>query len=127
MVYKVFDVLQGSRGDVCQRFTREESLVGRDDDVVERKQACQRVVIDNLVRLVFVEVLAFFLVYIQSRRTDFLVLQSFNQGVGMNQLPAPGVDNHNAVFHLTDGIIVDEVFGLFRQGAVQGNDIGAVV
>lgn len=59
---EVPDVLQGGGGDVAQRLLREVGLVGGDDDVVERQQARQRVVVDNLVRAVFVEVLALLLV-----------------------------------------------------------------
>ena len=59
---EVPDVLQGGGGDVAQCLLREVGLVGGDDDVVERQQARQRVVVDNLVRAVFVEVLALLLV-----------------------------------------------------------------
>ena len=45
----------------------------------------------------------------------------------MDELSPSGIDNHHAVFHLADGIVVDEVFGLFGKGAVQGNDVRAMV
>lgn len=34
----------------------------------------------------------------------------------MDELSPSGIDNHHAVFHLADGIVVDEVFGLFGKG-----------
>ncbi len=124
---EVPDVLQGGGGDVAQRLLREVGLVGGDDDVVERQQARQRVVVDNLVRAVFVEVLALLLVDIQSGRSDLFVFQSFDEGVGVDELSAAGVDDHHAVLHLADGVVVDEVLRLLRQGAVQGDDVRAVV
>ena len=96
---EVPDVLQGGGGDVAQRLLREVGLVGGDDDVVERQQARQRVVVDNLVRAVFVEVLALLLVDVQSGRPDLFVFQSFDEGVGVDELSAAGVDDHHAVLH----------------------------
>ena len=90
---EVPDVLQGGGGDVAQRLLREVGLVGGDDDVVERQQTGQRVVVDDLVRAVFVEVLALFLVDVQSGRAYLLVLQPFDEGVGVDQLSAAGVDD----------------------------------
>ena len=41
----------------------------------------------------------------------------------MNQLSASGIDNHYALFHLADGVVVNEIFGLLGERTVQGNDV----
>ena len=40
----------------------------------------------------------------------------------MDELSPAGIDNHYAVFHLTDGVVVNQVSGLLRERAVQGDD-----
>ncbi len=45
----------------------------------------------------------------------------------MDELSTSGIDNHYSVLHFTDGIVVDEIFGLFSQRAVQGDDIRIVI
>ena len=45
----------------------------------------------------------------------------------MDELSTSGIDNHYSVLHFTDGIVVDEIFGLLSQRAVQGDDIRIVI
>lgn len=45
----------------------------------------------------------------------------------MDELSPAGVDNHYAVLHLTDGVVVNQVSGLLRERAVQGDDVRAAV
>lgn len=89
-----------------------------DDYIVEREQTGEYIIVDDAVGLIFIKVFAFFLVYVESCGTYFLVLQSFNQRIGMNQLPATGIDNHYSVFHFADGVVVYQVFGLFSERTV---------
>ena len=92
--------------------------MGGYDYIIERQQACQYIVVDDTVRFVFIEVLALLFIHIQSGRTDLFIFQSLDQCIGVDQLSTAGVDDHHAVFHLTDGVVVDQILGLLREGAV---------
>ena len=84
-VEKILDILQRSLGDVVHRLGREEGLVRRDDHIGEEQQPRQRVVVDDRVRPVFVEVVAFLLVDVQPRRTDLLAFERFDQRFGLDK------------------------------------------
>ena len=48
---------------------------------------------------------------------------TFDQIVSLNQSTSGGVDQDHAVFHLLDGLAVDQVIGVVHQRAVQGDQI----
>ena len=50
--------------------------MGGYDDVVKRQKASQNIVVDHDIGMVFVEIVAFFFIYIKPRRTDFFIFQS---------------------------------------------------
>src|SRR5512145_1910532 len=51
-------------------------------------------------------------------------LETGDHGRGIDECSAAGVDDHHAWFHSCDGLRVDDVPGLQRQGSVQRDDIG---
>lgn len=126
-VEKILDILQRSLGDVVHRLGREEGLVRRDDHIGEEQQPRQRVVVDDRVRPVFVEVVAFLLVDVQPRRADLLAFERFDQRFGLDKLSAAGVDDHHAAFHAGDRGLVDEVLRLVGERAVERDDVRTAV
>ena len=118
LIFEIPYILQSRCCDVGQRFTGKESLMGGYEYIIERQQACQYIVVDDTVRFVFIEVLALLLIYIHYGRTDLFIFQYLDQCIGVDQLSTAGVDDHYAVFHLTDGVVVDQILGLLREGAV---------
>ena len=109
------------------RLGREEGLVRRDDHIGEEQQPRQRVVVDDRVRPVFVEVVAFLLVDVQPRRADLLAFERFDQRFGLDKLSAAGVDDHHAAFHAGDRGLVDEVLRLVGERAVERDDVRTAV
>ena len=61
---EVTDIGEGRVGDILCRLGGEEGLVGGHDDVVEGEQTSQRIVVNDLVALVLVEVRLFFLLHV---------------------------------------------------------------
>lgn len=59
------------------------------DHIIKRKQTGQYIIVDNFIRLVFIEVFALLLVHVQTGRRDLLFLQAFDQVVGVDQLARP--------------------------------------
>ena len=120
-------VLHGRMGDVGQCLPREEPLMRGDDHVVERQQPGQHVVIQNAVRGILVEVGRLLFVDVQPRGADPLLLQTVDQRLGMDQLPAARVDEHDTRLHLRDGHVADHVARRIGQRAVQRNNVRTVV
>ena len=63
-LHEVTDVGEGRMGDILCRLGGEEGLMGGHDDVVEGEQTSQRIVVDDLVTLVLVEVRLFLLIHV---------------------------------------------------------------
>ena len=103
MIDKIFYVLQGGCGNILHCFMCEKSLMRSDDYIVEREQTGEYIIVDNAVGLIFIKVFAFFLVYVQSCGTYFLVFQPFNQRIGMN----PVSYTHLCFSNSENGTLVD--------------------
>ena len=86
MAAEVFDILKGGLCNVMQGLFREKSLMRSNDHIIKRKQTGQYIIVDNFIRLVFIEVFALLLVPVQTGRRDLLFLQAFDQVVGVDQL-----------------------------------------
>ena len=63
--------------------------------------------------------------YVERRARDFAGLQAVNQGCFVDQSAARSIDNSDAIFHLGDGLSVDQVFGIGRKCGVDRNKIRA--
>ena len=115
MAAEVFDILKGGLCNVMQGLFREKSLMRSNDHIIKRKQTGQYIIVDNFIRLVFIEVFALLLVHVQTGRRDLLFLKAFDQVVGVDQLAPACIDDHYAFLHLVDGVFVDHIFCLVGQ------------
>ena len=127
LLFIVADVLERRVGDVAHGFAGEEGLVGGDDDVGEREEAGEGVVVDDFVGLVLVEVVALFLVNVEAGGAYLLIFQALDKLVGVDELTAPGVDNHDAGLHFINRLAVDEIFCFGRERAVESDDVRVLV
>ena len=91
---------------------REEALVAGHDDVGEREQARERVVVDQAARVVLVEVPRLLLVHVEPEVADAPRLEPVDHGAGVDEPAAAGVDEHHAGLHAGDAAPVDEVVRL---------------
>ncbi|MNJ45349.1 hypothetical protein D3C77_404390 [compost metagenome] len=97
--------------------------MGGDDHVGEGQQAGQYVVLQRQVGAVLEEQLGFFLVDIQAEVTQLAVLQGLDQRRRIDQCATAGIDQHRAGLQLRQALRVDQVAGVFGQGAVQADDL----
>ena len=95
-----------------------------DDDVGHGNEPHQLVILDNVAGEVLIEEVALLLVNVQTGRAHLLVLDAGDQVLGVHQSAPGGIDNGDTLLHLVDGSGINDMPGLLRQGAVQGDDVG---
>ena len=95
--------------------------------VVERQQTRQHVVAHDAVRGILVEVGGLLLVDIETGRTDAPLLQPLDERLGMDELSAARVEQHNPRLHAGNRVGVNHVARLLGQRAVERDDIRAAV
>ena len=110
-------------GDLLHRFVCEERLVSGDDHVGERQQPGERVVLQDVRGQVFEEELVLLLVHVQAERAEPAGLERIDDGRGVDQPTAAGVDQHGAALHLPERIRVDHVMRLRCQRCMQRDDV----
>src|SRR5690606_13383830 len=93
----------------------------------EGQQAGEQVVLNDLVGEVLEEQLLLFLVHVEAQVAYLAALQRLDGRLRVDERAPAGVDQHNAVAHLTERRRIDEVIGLRRERAVQRDDIRACV
>src|SRR5690606_10916303 len=111
-------------GDVGQRLPGEEALVTGDEPVRKGEQSGEDVVLDDRVREILEEEIGFFLVNIQSERSQLAALERVDQRARIHQGAAAGVDEHRSRLHSRQGCGVDEVVSIRREWQVQRDDVG---
>ena len=79
--------------------------------------------LQDLVGTVLIDVGTFLFIYVQADSGEFAGADSFDQIVGLNQRAAGSVDQKDAVLHLLDRIMVDQMIGIVHQRAVQGDQV----
>jgi len=112
----------GGAGLAC-----EEALMGGDEDVGERHQAGEDVVLDDLIGQVLEEQVALFFVDIKPDGADVAGFERRDQGAGVDHRSAAGVDEHCAGLHGGQCRGADEVARCGCQRAVEGDDVAAGV
>lgn len=93
-------------GDGLHGLYGEEAHVGGDEDVGEGGEPCQVVILDDFIGAVFVEEAFLFLVYVQADAAEFFGQEAVDQGLGVNEAAAGGVDQ------VAPSFIMDMVFSL---------------
>lgn len=127
VVFKIrTDIADRCLGDVVQRVLRQEGLVGGDDDVGHGDQPGQQVVAEDVAGQVPEEDVQLLLIYVKAGRADFAGLDALQKRLRVDERPAGGIQDHHALFHTGNGVCVDHVTGLRRQGTVDRDDIAAL-
>ena len=124
VITEVADVLQSGGGNVGQGLAREERLVGCEQDIVERKQAGEDVILNDSIGDILVEIAAFFFIDIETRRADVTRLEPIDKGFGVDESATTRVDNHDTLLHLGNGFGVDNVMVVLGERAVERDDVG---
>lgn len=122
-LFKFQKILDGYCGNIAERLFCEERLMRGDNDIWHRDQPYQCVIFNNFLRAVLIEQVDLFFVHVQSRSSDFMAFQPFNEHFRIYQSAAGCVDNHNAGLHAGDSGVVDHMPGLVGQRAVQRDDV----
>lgn len=122
---KVCDIIQGSLCDIFQNILSKKGLMPGDNHVWKGEQASKDVILNNPIGQILKEQVGLFLVDIQRESADFAGFESLNCRFGVDQCPAAGVDQHDAVLHLLQSMNVDKMVRFRRQRTVQSNDIGS--
>ena len=120
---EVADVLQSGGGNVRHGFAREERLMGREQHIVKGEQAGEHVVLNDGIGDILVEVAALFLIDIETGRADMARLEPIDKCLSVDESATTCVDNHDSLFHLGNGIGVDNVMVVLGERAVQGDDV----
>ena len=114
-------------GDFAEGVVGEEGLVAGDEDVGEGKQAGKQVVLEDLGGAVFKKEAGLLLVDVDGEVADVALLQAADDGGGVENSTAAGVDEKDALFHLGKGVVVDQVPGGGKQGNVEGENVEMTV
>ena len=91
------------------------------------QQSGQSLVMFFQVASVFEEVFMFFFANVHTYATEFASFNCVSQSFGVNQTATSNVDEDNAVFHLSDSILVDHVSCCGHQRAVDGDNISTSI
>ena len=87
------------------------------------RQTTENVILNHIVRLIFKEQIALILIDVHTERADFLLFQRVNRRLRIDQAAAAGIDDHHAIFHLTEGGGVQQMMVFRRQRTVQRNHV----
>lgn len=119
-----FEVSEGDLRDFLQGVVREERLVRGNDDVIEREEPGESVIFEDLVGMIFEEKVGFFFVDVERSAGDGAVSEGIDEGVGIDERAARGVDENGAGLDHLEGLCVDHVAVFCGERAVKGDDIG---
>ncbi|MNL12556.1 hypothetical protein D3C87_1334280 [compost metagenome] len=97
--------------------------MGRDDDVRERQQPRQNIVLQRQVGPILEEQLRLFFIHIQPQITQLPALEGVNQRGRVHQATATGIDQHCPRLHVRQGFAVDQMLALIVERAVQADDL----
>ena len=73
-----------------------------DQHIGKGQKTLENIIVDDFVREILEKQVAFLFVNIKRDTADLLALKSFDQGLGIDQRPPAGVDDHNAGSHHCD-------------------------
>lgn len=124
-MHEVGEIPDSDLCDLPQGFLGEECLVSAHEDVVESGEPHQLVVLDDGAGVVVVEEGALVLVHVEGEPAELLVLQRRDDGLGVDEPAARGVDEHGALLHLAQRLLIDDVARAVHERAVQAHDVGA--
>lgn len=116
------DVVEGAGSDPLHGLLGEVSLMAGDEDVVEGEQAGQLVVLEDIHGEVAVEDTCLGLVDVQPGAGQVLVLESVDEGFGVDEAATGGVDEDGPGGHELEGSCINNVIRLGAEGKVQGDD-----
>ena len=122
-VGKVEQVPHRCVGNVRKRFFGQKGLVRGDDDVRHGDQPRQRVVLQNVSRVVLKKDVGFLFVNVKTSRADLAGLDACKQCLGIDQRAARGVDKDHALFHGCKALCVHHMARFGRERAVERNDV----
>ena len=95
----------------------------RQDHVRARDEQRERVVVDDRVGAVLVEEVRFLLVDVQPGAAHGAAVQRVQQRFAVDQRAARGIQDKDALFHLGEGVAVQDVPRVRRQRAVQRDHV----
>ncbi len=121
--FKSFKILQGCPGDTGHGFFGEEGLMPGDQHVRKGQKPGEHIVLNDGLGEVFKEHIGFVFVDVQPQPADLVIFQSVNDGARVDQAATAGIDDHDGVFHRTDGLFIDHVSGLRCERAVQTDNV----
>ena len=124
---EVADIVEGDLCDVGHRLSGKEGLMGGYKDVGEGHESGEFIVVDGVIGEVFKEVVALLLIYVEGGGADVFGLQSLDEGFGIDEFSAAGIDDEHAFFHHFYCVVIDHVDVVGGEGAVKGDNVGLAV
>ena len=94
-----------------------------DEDVGEGEEAGEDVVLEDLTAEVFKEEVGFFFIDIEAEVAEVAGLEGLDDGAGIDEAAAGGIDEHGTGLHALESGGVDEVMSGGHQGAMQADDV----
>ena len=77
-----------------------------------------------MLRKILKKVLRFLLINIDGEMTDVSLLEMANDGGGVKNSAAAGVNQKYPLFHKAEGLLIDKMPGRRKQRDMKGNDVG---
>lgn len=112
------NIFDGDACDFLEGFLGEEGLVCGDEDVGEVDEADEFIVENDGIGEVLKEDALFFFVDIECDAGYLLGFEGLDEGLGVDEFAAAGIDDKDAGAHLVEGIGIDEVMGFGQEGDV---------
>lgn len=117
------DAFQGGLSDSCQRFFGEEGLVARHQDIGKCQQALEDVVVDDLTGKIVEEDARLLLIDIERNTAQPARLERLDQRGTVDRRTATGIDQNQIGPRCRQDAAIDQMAGLGRERAVQGDNI----
>lgn len=119
----ILEIPEGTVGNLLEGLLGKKGLVTADNDVGEREETHEDVVLDDVAAMVVVKNGCFVFIDVEGDAGEAAVLEGVDDGSGIDQAAARGVDEDGVVGEQRQGMRVDDVLGRLGERAVEAQDV----